>query len=274
MVRWNWWQRRKAAVVTNPWEDFAREEARLWIWMATATTLALTAFGLSAIPFPAAAPFAAMHMRYDEVAPALLLLLLLFNTQMLRRRWAIRRGRKNLTAAKQASAALDAIPEAAGIDDVTGLGNRKAAEVQLGREMAFARRCGEPLSLLMIGLDDFAGVRGRIGKEMSEQLLRDFAQQLRRATRGSDFLVRFADDEFLAILPRCAMGDVPRIVHRLGPLTVEFHGGELTVEYSTGWLDPQPGETPDGPLKRAHEMLKLYKNVESAKDTVAPAGMR
>jgi len=134
--------------------------------------------------------------------------------------------------------------------------------VHLAKEMAVARRRGHPLSLLIVGLRDFAAVRERFGKEHSEQLLRAFTQQLREATRGADFLVRFGEDQFLAILPGCALGDVTRIARRLEPLAAGPRG-EITVELSTGWLDPQPGETPDGPLNRAREMLRLYQEVEA-----------
>ena len=262
MSRWSWPSRSKTHVAPDPWQVLAREEARLWVWLALVTGLAMIGFALAAIPLPISTPYAALHLRYDQAAPALLLLTLLFNAQMLRRRWIIRRGRKELNAAKDARLAQELIPEAAGIDEVTGLGTRKAAEVQLGKEMAIARRRGEPLSLLIVGLEDFSRVSARIGSAATEELLREFVRRLRRATRGGDFLVRFAADEFLAILPGCALSDVARVARRLQPLNVPHGHEELTVEFTTGWLDPQPGETPDGPLKRAHEMLRLYKDVE------------
>ncbi len=260
-----WFERRRAEA-PDPRRDLAREEARLWIWTATTTFLALLAFGLSAVPFPQAgpsAPYAALQLPYEQTAPALLLLMLLFNSQMLRRRWAIHRSRRQLDALQEARAQQDAVPESAGLDEVTGLGNRRAAELQLGKEMAWARRRGEPLSLLIIGVENFVEVRRQAGQEASDQLLRDFAQQLRRATRGADFLARLGEDEFLAILPRCPLGEVSRVARRLGPLTVRHQRKAWTVEVSTGWLDPQPGETPDGPLKRAQEMLRLYKTAQT-----------
>lgn len=264
MALWKWRSSKKVSSTPDPWIQLSREEARLWMWTALVTVLALSAFALSAIPLSPQAPNALLHLRFEQVAPGLLALLLLFNTHTLRRRWEIRRARKELTAEKVPETVQEAVPEAAGTDSVTGLVNRKAAELQLGREMAATRRRGEPLSLLVVGLDGFSKLQSRLGTVTSDQVLRDFAQQLRKATRGCDLPVRFGNDEFLAVLPGCPMGKVQQVISRLSPLVVDFSGEQMSVDYSTSWLDPQPGETPEGLLRRAHEMLKLYKDVDAA----------
>lgn len=258
MAWWRWIPRREKEAA-DAWRDLAREEARLWMWIAAATVLALLAFSLSAIPAPPDDPFAAWRLSYEQTAPALLLLLLLFNSQMLRRRWRVHRHRKELEAAQRLRAEQRAREEAAALDEVTGLGNRKTAEQHLGKEMAYARRRSEPLSLLVIGLEDFSEMSRRIGKEKSDQLLRGFADQLRRATRGADYLARFDEESFLAILPRCPLRSAARVAQRLGPVTLRQSGAVLTVEVSTSWLDPQPGETPAGVLKRVQDLLRLYR---------------
>lgn len=261
MALWKWRSSKNvSSAAPDPWTELSREEGRLWMWTALVSVLALLAFALSTIPLSPQAPYALVHLRFEQVAPGLLALLLLFNTHTLRRRWEIRRARKELTAEKVPETVIE-VPQEAGIDSVTGLLNRKAAELQLGREMAATRRRGEPLSVLVVGLDGFSKVQSRMGTVTGDQVLRDFAQQLRKATRGCDLTVRLGNDEFLALLPGCPIKNVQRVVSRLSPLMVDFSGEQMSVEYSTSWLDPHPGETPEGLLKRAHEMLKLYKDV-------------
>ncbi|WP_018137911.1 MULTISPECIES: GGDEF domain-containing protein [unclassified Thioalkalivibrio] len=100
-------------------------------------------------------------------------------------------------------------------DELTGLGNRRAFEIQGAKWLADCRRQDRPLSVLAIDLDHFKRINDDYGHAVGDELLRRVADTLRTATRQSDLLVRMGGEEFLAVLPgadlACAMECAERI---------------------------------------------------------------
>ena len=266
---WKWWSPVPEPVdpVQRSLRELGRREAQLWISATVVTTLAVMAFLTAALPLPPNPRFALVQVRFDQAAQALLALLLLFNTYVLYQRWLVRRRRKELTAATPEDEVQSA--DARELDPLTGFRNRNAAEQQLGKEMTTARRLGEPLSILLAGLEGFSEIQTRYGSAVSDQVVQEFARQLKKATRGSDFAARLGSDEFVAVLPGCPVASVQRVLGRLGPVALDCAGEELTVNFSAGWTDPQPGESPAEFLKRAEKMLQLYKDADTAERPAA-----
>lgn len=85
-------------------------------------------------------------------------------------------------------------------DPLTGLGNRRHMEVVMAHAWAAARR-GEPLVVMALDLDGFKEVNDTRGHDAGDEMLCAVAAALRAEARGSDMLVRYGGDEFLAILP-------------------------------------------------------------------------
>lgn len=264
-----WWSPVPQPLHPVQWSlrDLGRREGQLWISATVVTSLTAVASLAAALPLPLNPRFALLHVGFEQAAQALLALLLLFNTYAVYQRWLVGRRRKELTAPGQEGEIASAdTPE---IDPLTGFRNRNAAEQQLGREMTIARRQGEPLSILLTGLEGFSEIKTRYGSAVSDQVVQEFARQLRKATRGSDFAARLGSDEFMAVLPGCPMAGVQRVLGRLGPVAFHCAGEELSVNFSAGWIDPQPGESPAEFLKRAEKMLQLYKEADTADRPIA-----
>jgi diguanylate cyclase (GGDEF)-like protein len=241
-----------------------------WIWLSTAivTMLSAVAFVLTFFRSFFLHTDHFYELRPEQVLWGVLSLLLLFNAWMVYRQWSFRRQRKH--ASQQNVESVKSVHEqtgSTGLDPVTGLLTRAAIEHQLGKEIARARRQNSSLCLATLHLDEFAEVSRRYGKAAVDETLKEFARRLKEVSRGSDYAVRLANEDFVLVLPKCNVGEVTRILKRVGPLEMNCSGEKISIAYTTGWVDYQPGDMPADLLKRAAQLLHLYEN--AAKDSFA-----
>ncbi len=90
--------------------------------------------------------------------------------------------------------------EAAALTDaLTGIPNRRYAELVLPREFAGAQR-GRELTVVLFDLDHFKGFNDRFGHAAGDDALRRFAQVLMGNTRTMNLSARWGGEEFIAIL--------------------------------------------------------------------------
>jgi PleD family two-component response regulator len=90
---------------------------------------------------------------------------------------------------------------------------------------------------------------------------------LKEVSRGSDYAVRVGNEDFVLVLPKCNAGEVSQVLNRMGALDLICGGKKISLTYTTGWVDYQPGDMPSDLLKRATQLLHLYDN--AAKDPYA-----
>jgi diguanylate cyclase (GGDEF)-like protein len=87
-------------------------------------------------------------------------------------------------------------------DELTGCYNRRAFEMQLERDLQFATRMRQPLSLIMLDLDNLKEINDKLGHDGGDNALRMLAETLRAELRGVDTAARYGGDEFAIILPQ------------------------------------------------------------------------
>ncbi len=92
-------------------------------------------------------------------------------------------------------------------DPLTDLYNRRHLEISLQRELARAQRHGFPVSLIMLDVDHFKAFNDANGHDAGDEVLRSVAQVLKRHTRAEDVVCRYGGEEFLVVLPDCAVDD-------------------------------------------------------------------
>jgi diguanylate cyclase (GGDEF)-like protein len=100
-------------------------------------------------------------------------------------------------------------------DPLTGVPNRRVWEEELPRELERARRTGAGVCLAMIDLDDFKAYNDRFGHQAGDLVLKEGATAWRAEVRSTDLLARHGGEEFVLLLPACALDDAIRIVERL-----------------------------------------------------------
>jgi diguanylate cyclase (GGDEF)-like protein len=86
-------------------------------------------------------------------------------------------------------------------DDLTGLPNRRHLNEQLSRELARARQHGQPLSLLLLDLDNFKQINDSHGHHAGDCALQQIADILSQTLRQQDLAARLGGDEFALLLP-------------------------------------------------------------------------
>jgi diguanylate cyclase (GGDEF)-like protein/PAS domain S-box-containing protein len=84
-------------------------------------------------------------------------------------------------------------------DASTGLLNRRGMERKLSAEIGRVSSRGEPLSLILLDVDNFRGLNERAGYAAGDQVLRDLAVALKSYVRPADFLGRWGGDEFMLL---------------------------------------------------------------------------
>jgi diguanylate cyclase (GGDEF)-like protein len=86
-------------------------------------------------------------------------------------------------------------------DGLTKLHNHRFFQDYLTREIKRVRRSTEPLSMLLLDLDDFKRLNDRLGHAAGDQLLKAVARTLNDSVRESDFLARYGGEEFVVLAP-------------------------------------------------------------------------
>jgi diguanylate cyclase (GGDEF)-like protein len=101
------------------------------------------------------------------------------------------------------------------VDPLTGLGNRRAFDETLERELSAARRHGSGLSVLVGDLDGLKAVNDRLGHPAGDDLLRQVASRLVEAVRRPDACFRWGGDEFAIVLPRTSPAGAALVADRI-----------------------------------------------------------
>lgn len=110
---------------------------------------------------------------------------------------------------------IQTLERSARTDDLTDLPNRRAFDEQIGRQLAGARRSEEPVSLVLIDLDNFKEVNDTGGHLAGDAALRATADVIRSQVRPSDWPARIGGDEFAVIFPGSREPDAARVAARV-----------------------------------------------------------
>jgi diguanylate cyclase (GGDEF)-like protein len=87
------------------------------------------------------------------------------------------------------------------VDSLTGLFNRRAFEKKIHEEFERSKRYHNPLSVLILDLDNFKNINDTYGHHGGDAALVKISETLREKTRQSDFPSRYGGEEFVLILP-------------------------------------------------------------------------
>jgi diguanylate cyclase (GGDEF)-like protein len=139
------------------------------------------------------------------------------------------------------------------IDELTGLGNRRAMHEHVSSllaENSMAR-----VAVLLLDLDRFKEINDTLGHHVGDELLRQLGPRLAPVLRPEDLLVRLGGDEFAAVVdaPTAEVADLvaQRVLDRLAE-PFELDGVPIRMSASLGIaLFPEHALDTNGLLQRA-----------------------
>lgn len=130
-------------------------------------------------------------------------------------------------------------------DGLTGLPNRRHLDDQLANEVLRAARFQQPLSVLVIDVDDFKYVNDTWGHKKGDEVLAWVGTFLRSQLRACDVACRTGGDEFVVLLPGTgregAESLAVRIRQTLAAMRRDTGLGDHPVKMSIGHASLGPG---------------------------------
>lgn len=100
-------------------------------------------------------------------------------------------------------------------DPLTGLGNRRAFEVELGRAWARASRHKHTLALVGVDVDHFKGFNDRYGHRTGDEVLRTLGTTFQKEVRRGDEAFRVGGEEFSVVAPEATHEGAIALAERL-----------------------------------------------------------
>lgn len=131
-------------------------------------------------------------------------------------------------------------------DPLTGVGNRRMLEHELGEVFAHGQRHGVKHGLAVLDIDHFKAINDTFGHVAGDAVLRSLARIVQNSLRNEDRLYRMGGEEFVLLLPDTSPAGLARTLGRLqdalrsrlagpgGPVTVSI-GACTTLEQDTDW---------------------------------------
>ena len=159
-------------------------------------------------------------------------------------------------------------------DGLTGCYNRRSFELQLERDLHLATRIRQPLSLIMLDLDNFKHINDQAGHDAGDVALCMLADNLRAELRAVDTAARFGGDEFVIILPQAntegAMIVAERLRKRIEQMEVPGFG-QVTSSFGVATF-PNHASSRDGLVVAADRALYDSKDGGRNRVTATDAG--
>ena len=130
----------------------------------------------------------------------------------------MRTAMRRIQAYKELSQTNDLLSAIALVDTLTQLGNRRAFDWELPRQIEVSREQQHPLSLLVLDIDYFKRVNDEHGHLVGDQVLRMFSERLRHHMRFYETPFRYGGEEFVVLLPNTSPPEAEKTGERLRQL--------------------------------------------------------
>jgi diguanylate cyclase len=158
-------------------------------------------------------------------------------------------------------------------DGLTGIGNRRAFDLELARRLALWQRYGTHFSVLLFDIDRFKDVNDQHGHPAGDAVLRATARLIRDSLREVDFAARYGGEEFAVILPDTdhhgALMAGDRVRKAIAAAQIPWDDKQLSITVSVGIAGLSLRDDAASLMRRADEALYISKRAGRNRTTLA-----
>lgn len=239
-----------------------------WTWGVSVVVMLALTVGVASLAFPTImqggkSPWASGAF---QAVTGLVFLIVIFGAYLTYEKFLINRLRMEIAERQLHSAQWRNL---ALVDPLTGLYNRRFMERTLKAEIGRALRKHYELTVVVFDLNKFKAINDRLGHAAGDSVLKAFAQHLCTVIREADTAARLGGDEFMLILPECKGSQVPAMLRRLEPISVDLNGEKVPIRFAVGWAEYRRGMEPEELLAEADRAL--YEDKENRRNPLPAA---
>ncbi len=145
------------------------------------------------------------------------------------------------------------------LDEVTGVPNQSFTKFHLRENLASFAEYQVPFSIVLVQIENFDRFKAAYGHEATMAILEAVVESVRNSIRPTDFLGRWAEDQFLAIALSCTNSGLEKITERMrkifGRLKLHWWGDELLITTRLGPASVHAGDSVEMLLQRGLDAL-------------------
>jgi len=145
------------------------------------------------------------------------------------------------------------------LDAASGVLNHKMVQSHLRECLATYAEQPVPFCILCVAFDHLEEVKSRYGAGAIAAVLRIAGQTLQNSLRPTDYLGRWRENEFLAIVTECGLVDISRVGERVRNMIarakISWWGDSLPVTISMGATAVKPEDSVQEIMRRAEGAL-------------------
>jgi diguanylate cyclase (GGDEF)-like protein/PAS domain S-box-containing protein len=160
---------------------------------------------------------------------------------------------------------LERLRQAAYIDDLTQVGNRRLGEVTLQAKLYEFKTLHIPFGVLFVDIDHFKEINDVHGHKIGDQVLQMVGKTIANILRKNDVVIRWGGEEFIVILSNVQAGDVHESAERIRVFIEKsfIMQGDLkiAVTVSIGASMALGGDTIESLIQRADGLMYQSKQL-------------
>jgi diguanylate cyclase (GGDEF)-like protein/PAS domain S-box-containing protein len=166
---------------------------------------------------------------------------------------------------------VDGMNQMALLCPLTGLGNRRWAELSLRARLDEMDRYGWPFGLLFVDVDQFKQINDEYGHLTGDEVLKMVARTLARSVRSFDFVGRWGGEEFIGIIRSATEKTLRSVANRCRTLIenacLRIDDKVIRVTVSIGATLARSDDTMETLLQRADQLM--YQSKASGRNRVS-----
>ncbi len=164
------------------------------------------------------------------------------------------------------------LENAAVLDPLTNCYNRRALSTFIENDIAYAQRCKQELSVIMMDLDNFKQINDTYGHLAGDAVLKEASSLIHTMVRKSDYLVRFGGEEFVLVLPDTGLYNAVLLAEKLRK-RIEAHQvstGDQSIRVTASFGVASLENKRDGSVLLREADERMYTAKLSGKNVVVP----